>query len=191
MFPSWWLLPILYTGQKLQAEIPTVYFENFCLSECLRQLRRSFFNTPRSTVGSVYSLEWLPFSALTRFWALSSASGQFYIPDSKPFLGARDCPVFLRLHCIVFSITPSLLPTPVSFKYTNNVPTTRSFARSSANHFLSGRPCHRIPLLSKFLFRTLRSVLHFQPQAVVVQEVVPGSLLNSLSPLILHIVRHW
>lgn len=48
------------------------------------------------------------------------------------------------------STAPSLLPTSVSFKNTNIGLIARSMASTSANHFLSGCPCHLIPLLSNF-----------------------------------------
>ena len=76
--------------------------------------------------------------------------------------GLRIPQLFFSSTPLFFSTAPSLLPTSVSFRYTNNGPTARSFASSSASHFLSGRLCHRIPILSKSFFKTRRSVLHFR-----------------------------
>lgn len=109
------------------------------------------------------------FTSPISFFAPSSTLGQLCLPDFKPHIGAWGPPVILSLPSrffastpFFFSSAPSLPLTPVPFKYPNIGPTARSFASSFANHFLSGRLCDWIPILSGFFLKARRSVLHFR-----------------------------
>lgn len=114
-----------------------------------------------------------------------------YIEAKKGFKQTVRSPgrSFLRLHSIVFSITPSLylLPTPASLKCTNNGPTAHPF-RSSANHSLSSRPCHRIPLLPQISLQNsaFRPPLSAAGCRCMYRDLYGEAILDSFYRLILH-----